>query len=112
MIEISHISKSFNGKKVLDDISLTIGQKETIFIIGSTGSGKSTLLRCMAGLEFPEEGKILIDSKPLTKANRSRYNHIGMVFQNFNLFPHLTVMKNIILAPTKLGKMTKAEAEA
>ena len=111
MIEISHISKSFNGKKVLDDISLTIGQKETIFIIGSTGSGKSTLLRCMAGLEFPEEGKILIDSKPLTKANRSRYNHIGMVFQNFNLFPHFNVLHNLTLAPIKVLGIPQEEAE-
>ena len=92
MIEVAHISKFYNGKKVLDDVSLTLGKRETMCIIGSMGSGKSTLLRCIAGLEFPEEGSIYIDGDPLTKNNSGGYNHIGMVFQNFNLFPHFNVL--------------------
>ena len=88
MIEVAHISKSYNGKKVLDDVSFRLGKRETICIIGSMGSGKSTLLRCIAGLEHPEQGVIHIEGRPLTQKNTGGYNHIGMVFQNFNLFPH------------------------
>lgn len=111
MIEILHISKSFNGKKILDDVSLTIGQQEAVCIIGSTGSGKSTLLRCMAGLEYPEEGIIQIDGKPLKKTNKGSYNHIGMVFQGLNLFPHFNVLHNLTLAPMKVLGLSQKEAE-
>lgn len=111
MIEVAHISKSYNGKKVLDDVSLCLGKRQTMCIIGSMGSGKSTLLRCIAGLEIPEEGSIYIDGTPLTKNNSGGYNHIGMVFQNFNLFPHFNVLHNLTLAPVKVLGLSQKEAE-
>ena len=111
MIEVAHISKFYNEKKVLDDVSLTLGKRETMCIIGSMGSGKSTLLRCIAGLEYPEEGSIYIDGASLTKNNSGGYNHIGMVFQNFNLFPHFNVLHNLTLAPIKVLGLSQEEAE-
>ena len=111
MIEVSHISKFFNGKKVLDDVSLSVGKCETLCIIGSIGSGKSTLLRCIAGLERPECGTICFDGRPLMCKNAGGYNHIGMVFQNFNLFPHFNVLRNLTLAPIKVLGMSQKEAE-
>lgn len=111
MIEVSHISKFFNGKKVLDDVSLSVGKCETLCIIGSIGSGKSTLLRCIAGLERPECGTICFDGRPLMCKNAGGYNHIGMVFQNFNLFPHFNVLRNLTLAPIKVLGISRKEAE-
>ena len=111
MIEVSHISKFFNGKKVLDDVSLSVGKCETLCIIGSIGSGKSTLLRCIAGLERPECGTICFDGRPLMCKNAGGYNPIGMVFQNFNLFPHFNVLHNLTLAPIKVLGISKKEAE-
>ena len=111
MIEVSHISKSFNGKKALDDVSLSVGPCETVCIIGSMGSGKSTLLRCIAGLEFPESGEISIDGRLLERKSQDGYNHIGMVFQNFNLFPHFNVLHNLTLAPVKVLGMSEKAAE-
>lgn len=111
MIEVSHISKFFNGKKVLDDVSLSVGKCETLCIIGSIGSGKSTLLRCIAELERPECGTICFDGRPLMCKNAGGYNHIGMVFQNFNLFPHFNVLRNLTLAPIKVLGMSQKEAE-
>ena len=111
MIEVSHISKSFNGKKALDDVSLSVGPCETVCIIGSMGSGKSTLLRCIAGLEFPETGEISIDGRLLERKSQDGYNHIGMVFQNFNLFPHFNVLHNLTLAPIKVLGMSEKVAE-
>ena len=111
MIEVSHISKSFNGKKALDDVSLSVGSCETVCIIGSMGSGKSTLLRCIAGLEFPESGSISIDGRLIEQKSQNGYNHIGMVFQNFNLFPHFNVLHNLTLAPVKVLGMNEKVAE-
>ena len=111
MIEVKHITKSYKGKKALDDVSLSLGKNETLCIIGSMGSGKSTLLRCMAGLEHPEEGEIYIDGVPLKQKNEGGYNHIGMVFQSFNLFPHFNVLHNLTLAPIKVLGLSKKEAE-
>ena len=111
MIEVKHITKSYKGKKALDDVSLSLGKNETLCIIGSMGSGKSTLLRCIAGLEHPEEGDIYIGGSPLTKNKSGGYNHIGMVFQNFNLFPHFNVLHNLTLAPVKVLGLSKKEAE-
>ena len=111
MIEVSHITKSFNGKKALDDVSLSVGKCETVCIIGSMGSGKSTLLRCIAGLERPECGTICFDGRPLICKNAGGYNHIGMVFQNFNLFPHFNVLRNLTLAPIKVLGISRKEAE-
>ena len=110
MIEVSHISKSFNGKIALDNVSLAIGKCESVCIIGSIGSGKSTLLRCIAGLEFPEEGTVSIDGKLLSQQIVG-YNHIGMVFQSFNLFPHINVLQNLTLAPMKVLGMSRKKAE-
>ena len=110
MIEVSFISKSFKGKKALDNVSLTIGQREAVCIIGSMGSGKSTLLRCIAGLESPEQGTVSIDGKLLNQQILG-YNHIGMVFQSFNLFPHFNVLHNLTLAPIKVLGMSRKEAE-
>lgn len=111
MIEISHISKSFHGKKALDDVSLTVNRHEAVCIIGSMGSGKSTLMRCMAGLESPEQGTVTIDGKRLDGKSTGGYNHIGMLFQNFNLFPHFNVLHNLTLAPVKVLGMSQKEAE-
>ena len=111
MIEVSHISKSFNGKKALDDVSLSVGPCETVCIIGSMGSGKSTLLRCIAGLEYPESGSIRVDGRSIERNSQNGYNHIGMVFQNFNLFPHFNVLHNLTLAPIKVLGMSEKAAE-
>lgn len=111
MIEVSHISKSFHGKKALDDVSLTVGRHEAVCIIGSMGSGKSTLMRCIAGLESPEQGTITVEGKRLDGKSTGGYNHIGMVFQNFNLFPHFNVLHNLTLAPVKVLGMSQKEAE-
>ena len=111
MIEVAHITKSYNGRKVLDDVSFSLGKRETMCVIGSMGSGKSTLLRCIAGLERPECGTICFDGRPLICKNAGGYNHIGMVFQNFNLFPHFNVLRNLTLAPIKVLGISRKEAE-
>ena len=111
MIEVSHITKSYHGKKALDDVSFCLGKNETVCIIGSMGSGKSTLLRCMAGLEFPEQGTITLVGQPFTQKSTGSYNHIGMVFQNISLFPHFNVLHNLTLAPVNVLGMSKKEAE-
>ena len=111
MIEVSHITKSYHGKKTLDDVSFCLGKHETVCIIGSMGSGKSTLLRCMAGLDFPEQGTITLDGHSLRQKEAGGYNHIGMVFQNINLFPHFNVLHNLTLAPINVLGMSIKEAE-
>ena len=111
MIEVTHITKSFKGKKALDSVSLRVGSNETVCIIGSMGSGKSTLLRCIAGLEYPEQGMVTIDGNPLNRKSKGGYNRIGMVFQNFNLFPHFNVLHNLTLAPVKVLGISQKEAE-
>ncbi|MBO5980390.1 MAG: amino acid ABC transporter ATP-binding protein, partial [Bacteroidales bacterium] len=106
MIKINHITKSYNGAKALDDVTLHIGKNEVVSIIGYSGSGKSTLIRCIAGLEGVESGTIATDIKP-----SKGYNGIGLVFSRSNLFPHLTVLQNLTLAPMKVLGMSKEEAE-
>ena len=112
MIEIKNLHKSYENKKVLKGINLTINEKDIIGVIGPSGCGKSTLLRCINLLEIPTSGEIIIDNKDITKLKdlTNIRRKIGMVFQQFNLFDHLTVLENIILAPTKLNIMTKEEA--
>ncbi len=114
MIHIEKLSKSFGSLEVLKDIDLHINKGEVVVLIGPSGCGKSTFLRCMNYLEIPTAGKVTVNGSVMTDnddvLNAARAN-IGMVFQRFNLFPHLTVMENITLAPVKLLKMEKAEAE-
>ena len=97
LLEIKHVKKSFGDVEVLKDISLTVERGEVLGIIGPSGSGKSTLLRCATGLEKQDEGEILYDGT------------FGLVFQNFNLFPHFSVMKNITDAPIRVQKRGKDE---
>ncbi len=114
MIEVKNLKISFGNLNVIKDVSLDIAQGEKIAIIGPSGSGKSTFLRCLNRLETPDSGTILFKGQNLTD-DKTDINKIrqkmGMVFQHFNLFPHLTVMQNIVLAPVTLKLKTKEEAE-
>ncbi|HIX70261.1 MULTISPECIES: amino acid ABC transporter ATP-binding protein [Enterococcus] len=114
-IQVNNLVKRYGDNTVLNDISVTIQEGEVVCIIGPSGSGKSTFLRCLNRLEEPTSGHIIVDGSDLmsksTDINKTR-QHIGMVFQHFNLFPHLTVAENITLAPVDLGKLSKAEAQA
>lgn len=115
MIEIRDLKKSFKKLDVLKGISETIEKGEKVAIIGPSGSGKSTFLRCLNLLEEPTRGHILFQGEDITDArvdiDKTRQK-MGMVFQHFNLFPHLTILQNITLAPVKLKLQTKGEAEA
>ncbi|MEI0580797.1 amino acid ABC transporter ATP-binding protein [Brachyspira pilosicoli] len=114
MIKVENLHKNFNQLKVLKGIDVNIEKGEIIAIIGPSGSGKSTFLRCINRLEEPNEGSIFIDGNNIldkkTDINKLR-EKVGMVFQHFNLFPHKTVMENIILAPMKLKGYSREEAE-
>lgn len=113
MIKVEQVSKSFGSLEVLKDISLQISKGQVVAIIGPSGSGKSTLLRCMNLLEVPTQGKIFVDGQEVTDAKTNvtkvRQN-IGMVFQHFHLFPHMTVMENMTYAPIKVKGLTKDAA--
>ncbi len=113
MIEIKGLKKSFGDLNVLRGIDLHIDEREVVVIIGPSGSGKSTLLRCINFLEEPTGGTITVDGIPLdSDANINKVREeVGMVFQRFNLFPHMTVLQNITLAPLKVRKMDKSRAE-
>ena len=113
MIDIENLRKSFGDVEVLKGIDLTIKEKEVVVIIGPSGSGKSTLLRCMNYLEEPTSGKVSVDGIVLDgEANINKVREeVGMVFQRFNLFPHMTVLQNIMLAPIKVRHVAKQEAE-
>lgn len=107
------VNKSFGKLHVLKDVDLTVDKGEVVVIIGPSGSGKSTMLRCLNYLEEPQSGQIIIDDIPLNNLeniNKIR-QEVGMVFQRFNLFPHMTVLDNITLAPMKVRGTTRAEAE-
>ena len=115
MIEVKNLKKSFGDLVVLKDITTTIKKGEKVVIIGPSGSGKSTFLRCLNLLEEPTGGTILFEGSDITdkKADIDKYRQkMGMVFQHFNLFPHLTVLQNITLAPVTLKLATKEQAEA
>ena len=114
MIKITGLKKDFGDLQVLRGIDLSIAEKEVVVIIGPSGSGKSTLLRCINYLEEPTVGEIVFDTIPLNgEANINEVRkEIGMVFQRFNLFSHMTVMENLILAPMKVRHTSKKEAEA
>ena len=114
MISVKNLCKSFGDHQVLKDINEHIAPGEKIVIIGPSGSGKSTFLRCMNLLEHPTSGQIIFDgidiTDPKTDINKVR-QHMGMVFQHFNLFPHKTIMENITLAPVRLKLMKSEEAK-
>ncbi|RUL48786.1 amino acid ABC transporter ATP-binding protein [Lysinibacillus antri] len=113
MIKLKSLSKSFGKLKVLKDISLEIKKSEVVVLIGASGSGKSTLLRCMNFLEILDEGTISINDE-IIDIQKTNLNHVrenmGMVFQHFNLFPHLSVLQNVIEAPIQVKKQSKEEA--
>jgi polar amino acid transport system ATP-binding protein len=115
VVEITALRKSYGANEVLKGIDLRVRSGEVIAIIGKSGSGKSTLLRCINGLEVFQSGSLTVDGKPLLHDNpaamRELRQHVGMIFQSFNLFPHLTVGQNIMLAPTLVKKKVGAAAE-
>lgn len=106
MIDVSHITKTFGSSRILDDVSLHIYRNETVSIIGYAGSGKSTLLNCMAGLTSIDSGSVTVNS-----TRKGTYNGMGMVFQEHNLFSHLTVLQNMTVAPVNVLGISKEEAE-
>ena len=114
MIELVDVHKSFGHLDVLRGVSLTVKKKEVVVVIGPSGSGKSTMLRCINGLEPIQRGKVIIGGEdlhgPKTDPNKIR-QRIGMVFQSFNLFPHKNALHNVMLAPMKVQKKSKQEAE-
>ena len=113
MIEVNNMNKWYGAFHVLKDIDLTVHKGERIVVCGPSGSGKSTLIRCINALEEHQEGDVIVDGIKLGK-NLKNLDHIrtevGMVFQNFNLFPHMTILENLILGPIWVRKMSKAEA--
>ncbi|HNR95599.1 MAG TPA: amino acid ABC transporter ATP-binding protein [Anaerolineae bacterium] len=112
IIEIAHVSKRFGRVVALDDVSLNVERGEVVVIIGPSGSGKSTFLRCINHLESVDSGRIVVDGIPLTEAKNidKVREEVGMVFQLFNLFPHLTALQNITLAQTVVRKRSQEEA--
>ncbi|MCI6559911.1 MAG: amino acid ABC transporter ATP-binding protein [Ruminococcus sp.] len=115
MIDVKGLNKSFGELHILKDINESVQQGEKVVIIGPSGSGKSTFLRCLNLMERPTSGDIFIDGENITAMKEKEVNLVrqkmGMVFQHFNLFPHLTIRKNITLAPVKLKLMTQKEAD-
>lgn len=113
MIQLQHVNKYFGKHHVLKDINLTINEGEKLVIIGPSGSGKSTTIRCMNGLEDISSGKVIINDIELNHKTRLTIcrKYCAMVFQHFNLYPHMTVLQNLTLAPTKIQKKSKKEAE-
>jgi putative glutamine transport system ATP-binding protein len=113
MIELRGVCKSFGHLQVLKDIYLHIREGEKLTIIGPSGSGKSTLIRCINALEEPTDGEVYLNGERLLRSNRTQMvrTYCAMVFQQFNLYPHMTALENITLAPIKLQKKSKSEAE-
>ena len=113
-ILVEHLVKKYGDNTVLNDINVSINEGDVVCVNGPSGSGKSTFLRCLNQLEEASSGDIIIDGANLTDKNtdiNQVRQHIGMVFQHFNLFPHLSILENIVLAPTDLGRLSKDEAE-
>jgi general L-amino acid transport system ATP-binding protein len=114
-IVLDKVNKWFGSLHVLRDVSLTVAEKERVVVCGPSGSGKSTMIRCINRLETHQEGRIVVDGTELTddlRALDTIRREVGMVFQSFNLFPHLTILENCTLAPVWVRKMPKKEAEA
>src|SRR3984885_12076283 len=113
-IEIRDISKSYRNLPVIDRVSMSVEEHEVVSIIGPSGSGKSTLLRCINGLETIDHGEILIDGDRITGPGvdlNSLRRDIGIVFQSYNLFPHMTVLENVTLAPIRVLRQSRKAAE-
>lgn len=112
MLEVKNLKKSFDGRPILDDISFNVKDGEILTIVGPSGAGKTTLLRCITGLESADSGDFLIDGKPFNPQDlESSEAVMGVVFQDFNLFPHLSVLENLTLAPTMVLKQDPKIAE-
>ena len=114
LLQVKNLHKAYGDNVILRDLSLTVRQGEVTVIIGPSGCGKSTLLRCLNGLEDIQGGEILLEGQPLRRDAKdicALRQKIGMVFQSYDLFPHLTVLENILLAPMKVQKRRRAEAE-
>ena len=115
MIKIAHLKKSFGDVEVLKDINEEVNKGEVVVIIGPSGSGKSTLLRCLNLLEEPTSGDIIFEDTTITKVGQDKLNQLrekmGLVFQSFNLFPHMTVVENLKIVPMKVKGLTATEAE-
>ena len=113
MIGVKGLKKNYGGLQVLKGVDLTIDKGDCVVLVGPSGCGKSTFLRCLNRLEEPDGGEVIFNGKAVTDHDIDHVRQkMGMVFQHFNLFPHLTVKKNITLAPVKLGLMKEAEADA
>ena len=113
MIDVKGLKKNYGGLQVLKGVDLTIDKGDCVVLVGPSGCGKSTFLRCLNRLEEPDGGEVIFNGKAVTDHDSDHVRQkMGMVFQHFNLFPHLTVKKNITLAPVKLGLMKQAEADA
>ena len=113
MIDVKGLKKNYGGLHVLKGVDLTINKGDCVVLVGPSGCGKSTFLRCLNRLEEPDGGEVIFNGKAVTDHDIDHVRQkMGMVFQHFNLFPHLTVKKNITLAPVKLGLMKQAEADA
>ena len=114
MIRLENVCKNFGDLQVLKNVNLEVKEGEKLVIIGPSGSGKSTTVRCMNFLEEPTSGHVYIDGQKLTHANKTKIirESISMVFQQFNLFPHMTIMKNLTIAPMKLQGVSQKDAEA
>ncbi|MGX6978793.1 amino acid ABC transporter ATP-binding protein [Vagococcus elongatus] len=111
MLEVKNITKSFYQKKVLDNFSFKVNKGEIVCLVGPSGGGKTTLLRCISGLEEMDAGEIWLENELIDPINQHSGSQIGVVFQDFNLFPHLSVMENLTLAPMLVTKENKGEAQ-
>ena len=111
MLELKNISKKFKDRQILSDFNLTIEENKILAIVGPSGGGKTTLLRMLAGLEKIDSGEIIYNGESLPIDELEKRNFLGFVFQDFQLFPHLTVLENLVLSPIKTMNMAKNDAE-
>lgn len=115
LLEIRHLHKAYGDKTILKDFDLTVEKGDVVVVIGPSGCGKSTFLRCINALEEIQGGEVLIDGEPILRSAKnisSMRQKVGMVFQSYDLFPHKTILENILLAPLKVQKRNRSEAEA
>jgi len=112
MLKLENITKSFDGKTILDNLNLEVQDNSILSIVGPSGAGKTTLLRCIAGLETVDSGSFILNGKPFDPSDESAKERVvGVVFQDFNLFPHLSVLENVTLAPMMVLKQSKKDAK-